>query len=264
MTDNHRTALITGASAGIGAEFAKVFAEHFYNLVLVARREDRLNELADEIRSKNGVEVTVIAQDLGQPGSSEQLLTRLEEKGIQIDALINNAGYGIKAGFSETSLSQHLEMQQLMLTGYLELSHKLLPGMKDRGFGRIINVSSVAGLTPSMKGSLYNAIKSWVIQMTVAMDFEVRDAGVHCTVICPGFTPTEFAEVMGIEEQTASVPNFLKQTPRAVAEEGYTAVMEGKVVKVNGLHNRILVGIINLMPIELQLWIARRQTMFED
>ncbi len=259
MSEN-RTALITGASAGIGAAFARVFAANGYDLVLVARREERLRALADEIASSSST-VTVLPIDLAVPDAMEKLTAELEDREIHIDALVNNAGYGIKELFCDVSWQRHKEMHQVMLNGYTELCYRLLPAMKAREFGRIINVSSVAGLLPASKGSLYAAIKSYVVNLTVALDLEVRDHGIHCTVLCPGATRTEFMDVMEVTEMADRLPNFIWQTAQEVAEEGYQAVTKGKVIKINGWLNRASTALISSLPLAVHVWMGRHLDM---
>ena len=261
---SNRTVLITGASSGIGAEFARVFANHQFNLVLVARREDRLNSLADEIRANHGVDVTVIKADLSDPLAAVKIVDDIALREIHLDALVNNAGYAIQGEFTGLSWEEHMAMQQVMITGYIQLCYLLIPGMKVKGYGRIINVSSVAALTPPIRGSLYGPIKSYVVDMTIALDYELRESGIHCTVLCPGFTRTEFQDTMGITESLTAIPDFMWQTAHEVAEEGYQAVMQGQVLKVNGVLNRILVALFGLMPKSLFLFLGRRMDIVPE
>ena len=264
MTDSDKTALITGASAGIGAAFARVFASHRFNLVLVARRDDKLNALADEIRAQHNVDVTVIKADLAGNDSPQTVVDDIKSRGIHLDVLVNNAGYAIKGSFAELSWREHMAMQQVMLTGYTQFCHLLIPAMKENQYGRIINVSSLAGFFPPMKGSLYGPIKSYVMDMTIALDYELRDSGIHCTVICPGWTRTEFQDSMGISDAISGLPDFIWQSAQEVARQGYQAVMQGKVLKINGILNRILVAIFGLMPKSLFLYLGRHINVIPD
>ena len=254
----NRTALITGASSGIGEDFAHVFASNGFDLVLVARREEKLNKLAEIARDRYKVQVTVIPCDLALADSIEGLVSSLKSQEIHIDVLVNNAGYAEQGKFTELSWQKHMAMQQVMLTGYLDLCYRLIPAMKDRSYGRIINVSSVGALTPPIKGSLYVPIKSYVIDMTVALDYELKESGINCTVICPGFTRTEFQDTMGIKDSLQDIPNLMWQSSRVVAEEGFDAVMRGQVYKVNGLINRMLAGFLRLLPRSLFYALGRR------
>lgn len=254
----NRTALITGASSGIGEDFTHVFANNGFDLVLVARRENKLNALAEIVRDRYKVKVTVITCDLSAADSIDSLASGLQSQEIQVDVLVNNAGYAEQGMFTELSWQKHMEMQQVMLTGYLDLCYRLIPAMKDRHYGRIINVASAGALFPPVKGSLYFPIKSYVIDMTVALDYELKESGINCTVICPGFTRTEFQDTMGIKDSLQYLPNFMWQSSRAVAEEGFDAVMRGQVYKVNGLTNQILASVLRLLPRSLFYALGRR------
>jgi short-subunit dehydrogenase len=260
-----RTALITGASAGIGESFAKEFARHGLDLVLVARRKEKLESLAEQIHLETGAIVHVCPVDLAEPDSVNQIMQYLQERKITVNALVNNAGYGLDGGFLDSSWEEHRAMHQVMLTSYLELCYQLLPGMVETAWGRIINVSSVAGLAPASRGSMYSAIKKYVIDLTLAIDFEFRDQGIQCCAVCPGFTYTEFHDVMGVREQaTTNFPKFMWQSADDVAKEGFEAVMDGKVLKVNGLFNRILVFALGLLPNAVLNKMARNQVPFAD
>ena len=259
-----QTALITGASAGIGAAFAREFASHGYDIVLVARRADKLEALAAEIKDQYQIAVTTMPMDLARGDACQAIVAELDEKGIQVDALVNNAGYALPDGFMECSWDEHQAMLQVMLNGYTELTHRLLPGMLERGFGRIINVSSLSALAPPSKGSLYSAIKRYVNDFSASIDFEFRERGINCTAVCPGFTYTEFHDVMGVRAATDKFPKYVWQSAREVAAEGYDAVMKGKVIKVTGTLNRIIAAWLGLLPRPLMLHFGRTSKGFED
>ncbi len=260
----NRTALITGASAGIGTAFAREFARHGYDIVLVARRQDKLEEIAGNLRRDFDVAVLVIAADLAAEDANPAIVAQLENNGVHVDALINNAGYALTGGFLEPTWDEHRAMLQVMLNGYTELTYLLLPGMLERGFGRIINVSSLSAMAPPSKGSLYSAIKRYVNDFSAAVDFEFRERGIHCTAVCPGFTYTEFHDVMGVREATNKFPKYVWQSAEAVAAEGYDAVMKGKVIKVTGRLNRFIAALLGLMPRALTLHFGRTSRTFED
>lgn len=260
----NRTALITGASAGIGAAFAHEFASHGYDIALVARRADKLEALAADIKAQFPVQVTTLAMDLASTHACRAIVAELEGKAVHVDVLVNNAGYALPDGFVECSWDEHQAMLQVMLNGYTELTHRLLPGMLAQGFGRIINVSSLSALAPPSKGSLYSAIKRYVNDFSAAIDFEFRERGVHCTALCPGFTYTEFHDVMGVREATNKFPKYVWQSARQVAAEGYDAVMKGKVIKVTGTLNRCIAALLGLLPRPLQLHFGRTSRGFED
>ena len=261
---NTRTALVTGASAGIGAAIAAEFAARGFNLVLVARRQDKLDELAQHVRQRHGVEVATLPLDLADPDAGTRLEAWLDERRIDVDALVNNAGYGLNGGFLDSTWQQHADMHQVMLTGYTELCHRLLPGMVRRGYGRIINVASASAVLPPVRGSMYSGIKRYVVDLAVALDYEFRDEGVQCCAVCPGFTYSEFHDVMGVREQAEGFPKIMWQSAEDVARESVDAVMAGRVFLVNGLFNRVLAGAINLLPRRLQYVMGRRSKIFED
>ncbi|MEM8767201.1 MAG: SDR family oxidoreductase [Pseudomonadota bacterium] len=252
-----RTALITGASAGIGAAFAAEFASHGHNLVLVARRADKLREIASQLESEYKTVVTILPLDLSDPEAGEQVSTFLEEADISVDMLVNNAGYALNGGLLDVSWNEHQAMQQVMLTSYFELCYRLLPGMVERGYGRIINVSSLAAMMPATPGNLYAAIKRYVNDMSLAIDYEFRDSGVQCCAICPGFTYTEFHDVMGVRDRVSKMPKYLWQSAAEVAQEGYEAVMAGKLIVINGRVNRVWAWLMALLPRSLQYRGAR-------
>ncbi len=256
-----RTALITGASAGIGAAFAHEFAGHGYDLILVARRADKLEALAGELNAKADVEVTIVPLDLARAEAGSELLAALRERQIEVDALVNNAGYALNGGFLDASWSEQQAMLQVMLTGYTELTHLFLPGMLERNFGRIINVSSLSAFAPPSRGSTYSAIKRYVNDLSAAVDFEFREQGIHCTAVCPGFTYTEFHDVMGVREQTNQYPSYVWQSAAEVAAEGYEAVMRGKVIHITGTLNRLIAAALGLLPRPLLLRLGRSSSL---
>ena len=162
-----RTALITGASAGIGKALADVFAQHGFDLVLTARREDRLQALADDLSARYGVRTHCIVADLARQGEAEKICEHMAAAGLAIDALVNNAGYGVPGNYRATTWRQQEDFIQVMVTAVCELTHRLLPGMVERRYGRIVNIASVAGLTPAPAGhTLYGASKAFMIKFT--------------------------------------------------------------------------------------------------
>src|SRR6185503_1281633 len=191
-----RTALVTGASAGIGAELARVFAAHGFDLVLTARREDRLVALSRELEQKNNVRARVMPADLARPEAPAELLAALAADGVIVDALINNAGYAIAGMYRETPWATQRDFIQVLVTAPCELAHRLLPGMTERRYGRILNVASVAGLMPgSASHTLYGGAKAMLIKFSQSLHSEQKNTGVHVTALCPGFTHSEFHDV---------------------------------------------------------------------
>lgn len=267
MTDTYeppKTALITGASAGIGLSFAHEFAEQGFDVVLVARREDKLNEIAAEIKARYGAMAYVIASDLSEADAPQAIFDTITEKGIEVDALINNAGYAIDEGFADSSWETHKRFIQVLNTSLVHLCHLFSEGMKARQYGRIINIASVAAFSPQYKGSLYGAAKSFVLDFSQAIDMELKEHNVFCTALCPGFTYSEFHEVMGTREAVNRLPKFLWMDSQTVAKEGYEAVMSGKPVYINGLVNQGMSQVMSALPLRVKQFLAEKQTLFMD
>ncbi|MEI6667708.1 MAG: SDR family oxidoreductase [Acidobacteriota bacterium] len=244
-----RTALITGASAGIGAAFAHVFAEHGFDLVLTARRGDRLTELAKTLATQHGRRVHIVAADLADPTAPARIEREITAAGITIDALINNAGYGLPGNFLDCTWDQHRDFLQVMVTAVADLTRRFLPGMIARRYGRIINVASLAGLVPVSAGhTMYGASKSMVIKFSQSLALETMASDVHVTALCPGFTYSEFHDVNGMRTQVSQLPAFMWMDAETVARQGYDAVMRGDMVCVNGRVNRCIAFITRVMP----------------
>jgi short-subunit dehydrogenase len=254
-----RTALITGASAGIGAAFAEVFASEAFDVVLVARREDRLNALASRLRDTYGIRADVIVADLGEPQAPDRIVEALAARGLQIDALVNNAGYGVPGAYLRSPWERHDAMMRVMVTSVAELTYRLLPAMLERGYGRIINVASLAGLVPAPGGhTLYAATKAFLIKFSEALGHEVRLKGVHVTALCPGFTYSEFHDVTGTRERMKQLPAWLWMDAATVARQGYEAVMSGEPMLVNGRVNRTIAALVKVAPHWLIRAVERR------
>jgi short-subunit dehydrogenase len=244
-----RTALITGASSGIGAAFCDEFAAHGYDLVVTARREDRLRDLAARLERQHGVRVHVVVDDLADPAAPERLVHELAARGLVIDALVNNAGYGMTGVYTGSEWRRHADFLQVMVVAVAELAHRLVPGMVERGHGRIINVASLAGLSPAPAGhTLYAASKAFVIKFSEALAHEVRRHGVHVTAVCPGFTLSEFHDVNGMRASVSKLPSFLWMDAATVAKQGYAAVEEGIPIYVNGRVNRVIAALVRYLP----------------
>lgn len=244
-----RLCLVTGASAGIGAAFARLYASRGFDLALTARRADRLEQLAQELRRGFGVEVLVLPADLSEPGGAEAVIAGLSRNGRTVDVLVNNAGYGLPGAYAQTGWSDQQAFLQVLLTSVCELTHRLLPGMIERGYGRILNVASLAGLVPGMPGhTLYGPTKSFLIKFSQALHVETLDAGVHVTALCPGFTWSEFHDANGTREETSRLPPWMWQDAQTVAEAGWRAVEANRAVCVAGLPNKIIAAICKLVP----------------
>jgi short-subunit dehydrogenase len=244
-----RTALVTGASAGIGQELAQVFAAHGFNLVLVARREARLHALAKEIRDAFGVEAHVVVADLADPATPRALFDEMTARQIRIDALVNNAGYTEPGYFRDTRWADQKALIQVMVTAVAELCHLFGPGMAARQYGRIINVASLAGHLPGAAGgTLYAASKSFVIKMSESLSLEYQGHNVHVTALCPGFTYSDFHDVAGNRAEVSRMPKILWMDGDVVAREGFEAVMAGKSVFINGRLNNFLAWLARILP----------------
>ena len=254
-----RTALITGASAGIGQEFAKVFAENGFDVILVARRADKLEEIASEIKAQFGQLAHVMAIDLADPAAPKKLYQQVKNKGLQVDALVNNAGYALNKGFLEADWQDHADFLQVLNTSVVQLCYLFGKDMRDHGYGRIINLASIAAFSPQMRGNLYGAAKSFVLDFSQALDLELREHNIYCTALCPGFTYSEFHDVMGVRSAVSRLPKFLWMDAHTVAREGYTAVMDGKPVYVNGLVNQGVSQLMSHLPLSIKQFIAKQQ-----
>ena len=256
-----RTALVTGASAGIGKVFAEFLAEKGFDIVLTARREERLNTLAQEISSLHSVRTEVIVTDLADPKAPQNICDALSEKNISIDVLVNNAGYSISASFSDASLQAQLDLIQVMATSVVQLCHLLLPNMKKNRYGRIINVSSIAAFLPPAPGKLYTGIKSFVMDFSIALSLELEGTGVFSTALCPGFTHSEFHDAMGVRAQVNKIPSFMWMETKTVVKQGYYAAMKGEKVYINGKINRFLSIVFRLLPNKFKYKATRNQSL---
>ncbi len=261
MSKVTRTALITGASAGIGAEFAKQLAAAGWNLALCARRMDRLQALAEALSTEHGIRAEVFVCDLNDENAPTGLLQALGEREIVVDMLVNNAGFGLPGNFVDSDWNTHRQFLQLMLVAPTELAHRLLPGMRQRNFGRIINVSSLAGLVPGTAGhTLYSAVKSYLIKFSQSIALENRDRDIRVSALCPGFTYTEFHDANGTRPIVSKMPKFMWMDAQTVVKRGITAVETGKIVYVPGLFNRCVHGLVKLLPGSLALQLVDRRS----
>ena len=264
MTDSPRWALVTGASAGIGAAFARGLAAQGCALALTARRSERLQALATELAQAHGTRCEILTADLADPAAPANLCAQLDARGIGIDLLINNAGYGIPGTFDASSWPRHADFIQVMMTAPTELAHRLLPGMHARGWGRIINVASLAGLVPGTAAhTLYGASKAYLIRFSQSLGQENASRGVHVCALCPGFTWSEFHDVSGARAQVARLPIWMWMDAARVVREGLAAVERGELVYVPGRVNRSIKTLFKLLPDRLALaLIARRAHHF--
>ena len=254
-----RLALITGGSSGIGEAFAEVFAAEGFDIVITARREDRLRAVQSRLQQRYGSRVELIVEDLERPDAPARLCAELEARGLTIDALVNNAGYGVPGAYLASSWEVHARFLQIMVTAVAELTYRLLPGMVERQYGRIINVASLAGLVPSPAGhTLYAASKAFLIKFSESLSHEVRGDGVLVTALCPGFTYSEFHDVTGTRAMMNRMPGWMWMSAPAVARRGYDAVMAGESVVVPGRLNAAIATLVRILPQRLVTGLGRR------
>jgi short-subunit dehydrogenase len=257
-----RLALVTGASAGIGAALARVYASHGYDIALSARREDRLHALSDELRLRFGVEGLVIPADLADPGSPEQILSAIAANGREVDALVNNAGYGLPGAYAATRWADQQALLQVLVTAPCELAHKLLPGMLERRFGRIVNVASLAALMPGAKGhTLYGPAKALIMRFSQSLHLEAQGTGVHVSALCPGLTYSEFHDVTGTRAQVSeNAPTWMWLGADEVAEAGYEAAEANRPICVPGAPNKAIAALSKIIPDEWAMALLASQS----
>ena len=251
MTSTHAAArgyaLVTGASAGIGAATARALAARGYPLVLTARRVDRLEALRAELAGT--VDCQVIAADLEDPAAPAALCAELARRGLHIEVLVNNAGYGVPGAYTTPSWDTHARFLQIMITAVCELSWRLLPAMQQAGRGGIINIASLAGHVPGSAGhTLYAAAKAFMIKFSQSLSLENASNGVKVCAVCPGFTYSEFHDVTGTRGQMAKMPKWMWMNAEDVVEEGLDAWQRGEAVYVTGRINRAIKTFTSLLP----------------
>jgi short-subunit dehydrogenase len=243
------TALVTGASAGLGTEFAKLFAADGHDVVLVARRKDRLDALAAELRASAGgkaPKIHVIAVDLGRADAVATLIAELARLGVEVDYLVNNAGFGSNGAFHALDAARELEMVQVNVTALVALTRALVPGMVARGKGRVLNIGSTAGFQPGPFMAVYYASKAFVNSFTEALWYELKGTGVTATVSCPGATATEFAAEAGNDKSRLFRMGAAR--PDQVARDAYRAMHAGRPMLVHGFKNKVGVHGLRFTP----------------
>ena len=252
-----QTALITGASGGIGLELARLFAAGGYDLVLVARSTAKLEELAGELR-KHGGAVRVLAKDLARPESPEEVFRELEAAGVAVDVLVNNAGFATYGPFVEIDLGRELEELQLNVVTLTHLTKKLLPGMLARRRGGVLNLASTAGFQPGPLMAVYYATKAYVISCSEALAEEMSGTGVIVSVLCPGPTATGFQRRAGMEASKLFSGVLQVADAAAVARAGYEGFRAGKRIVIPGLINKVGVQSIRVSPRALATKLVKR------
>ncbi|MBX5483950.1 MAG: SDR family oxidoreductase [Myxococcaceae bacterium] len=258
-TSAAKRALITGASAGIGRELARIFAADGWSLVLVARRAELLAELAAELKAKHGTDATVIAADLGTRAGVDTVIRTVQERGLDLDALVNNAGYGLAGPFAELDAEKQLGMIDLNVTALTALTRAFLPGMIARRHGAVLNVASTAGMQPGPLMAVYYATKAYVVSFSEALTEEVRGTGVTVTALCPGYTETEFAARAAEHHRPRLFSGPMgKGDAREVALVGYRAMKKGTRLVIPGGMNKLAAWSVPFTPRGVLLKIVRR------
>ncbi|KFN44742.1 SDR family NAD(P)-dependent oxidoreductase [Arenimonas oryziterrae] len=264
LANNPGYVLITGASSGIGAEIAREYSRRGRSLILTARRTDRLEALAREL----GVNApcVVITSDLSQADAPRRLFAETQARGLHVDTLVNNAGYGVPGRYLSSDWRVHADFLQVMITAVGELTHLYLPAMEQAGRGRILNIASLAGLVPASAGhTMYGATKAWLIRFSECLALETAPRGVLVTALCPGFTYSEFHDVNGMREKISKMPKFLWLTSEQVARIGVDAVEAGKTRVITGAPNKLVAFLCKYLPDALaRALVASKTKDFRD
>lgn len=243
--------LITGASSGIGECFAKYFAKDGYHLVLVARSQDKLKNLAQQLEAKHGIRTLFIPADLTEPSAPKKIYEQIEQHGVRLYGLINNAGCGAGGKFVDVKTEHYLQMIDLNIRSLVELTHLFLPGMVERKKGLILNVSSTASYQPLPYSSVYAASKAFVSSFSEALWLETRNTGVRVLNLCPGLTKTDFGVAAGIRDFRCDP---LAEHPERVVETAFRALKKNVPTVISGWHNQLLVFLERLVPHRFVLW----------
>lgn len=257
-------ALVTGASSGIGAAIAREYARRGVPLVLTARREDRLDALASELRGQ--VECVVVAADLADPAAPKYLFDTLAERDIKIGTLVNNAGYGVPGNYLSAPWETHATFMQVMVTAASELTWRFLPQIRESGRGRILNVASFAGLLPGSIGqTLYAGAKSFLIRFTESLALENARYGVNACALCPGFTYSEFHDVTGTRALVSKLPKWMWLQTEEVARQGVEGVEAGRVMVIPGVGYKLMRAIYKHLPdATVRRMMAKRSSSIRD
>jgi short-subunit dehydrogenase len=254
-----KTALVTGASSGIGETFAQELASRQTNLVLVARSKDKLDQLATQLQQQHNIQAEVIAQDLTEPNATQTVFDTINQKGLTIDLLVNNAGFGDYGAFIERPLEKQVNMIQLNNIALVELTYLFLPGMKQRGAGGIINVASIAAFQPLPYLSIYAATKAFVLSFTEAIWAENKGSGVNITALCPGPTESQFFERAEFPDSFAGGGS--RYTPaEEVVKDALKALEKNQSNQVTGgVSNQLIVNLPRLFPRETIVSLVEKQ-----
>ncbi len=252
-----KTVLITGASGGIGYEFAQIFAQNKFNLVLVARSEDKLIELQKSLISQYAVSVDVFAKDISIISNIDLLFNELQKKQIVIDILINNAGFGDYGFFSQTNWKKEEMMINLNISALTYLTKLFLPKMIENKYGKILNLASVAAFLPGPLMAIYYATKAYVLSFSSAIANELKGSGVTVTALCPGPTQSGFSDAAALGESKLFKNKSLPSS-KIVAEYGYKALMKGKITVIHGVSNKMMVFMMRFLPKKLLISTVRK------
>jgi short-subunit dehydrogenase len=258
----NKQVLITGASSGIGKAFAHEFAKRSYNLILVARRTDRLNALAQELHKAYQIDSTILSIDLSQADATQKIAQAIEEKNLIVDILVNNAGLGDHSLFAEQNLDTIDQMIQVNIKALVDLTRYFLPGMIQRNHGYILNVASTSGLQAIPTMAVYAASKAFVIQFTRAIAAEYSHTKLHFTALCPGPVLTEFSQRANMREANLSnAPALDVLQPDEVAKIGIEALFKNKRVCITGWRNRLILTLSRFLPTALSVNITKKFMM---
>ncbi|BBJ29026.1 SDR family NAD(P)-dependent oxidoreductase [Athalassotoga saccharophila] len=238
--------LITGSSSGIGLEFAKLFAKDGHDLVLVARQEDKLKAIAKDLEGQFGVSVMTIAKDLSIPSASDEIFDELKKSSVEVEILVNNAGFGSYGAFVKTDLKTSLEMIEVNVSALTHLTRLFLPSMIERGHGKILNVASLAAFPPGPYMNVYYSTKAYVLSFSVALNEELKGLGVQVTVLCPGPTDTNFQKRIGLT--SAETFSIKSMSAEKVAKIGYKGLKDGKLIVIPGFINKLTAFALRFVP----------------
>jgi hypothetical protein len=252
----NQTALITGASSGMGYEFSRLLAQRGFNLVLVARSADRLAEIASELAAAHPIKAEAIAQDLSRPEAAAQLFAEVNRRRLPVDVLVNNAGFGGLGPYADSDWENQREMIQLNVVSLAELTRLVLPEMIRRKSGKILNVGSTGSFAPVPNMAVYGATKAFVLSFSEAISAELQGTGVSVTALCPGVTKTNFFKRAKSENMLLRRLNQMEAGE--VARIGYRAMMQGKPRVVSGWFNKIMIASMRLAPRAAVLWVTKR------
>jgi uncharacterized protein len=255
-----KTALITGASSGIGLELAKEFAINGVNLLLVARSTAKLESLAQELKKNYKIQVDFISKDLSKIDSSQEIFDWCKQNNTEVHFLINNAGFGDFGNFSESNWEKQLRMINLNITTLTHLTHLFLPNMIKNNYGKVLNVSSIAAFQPGPNMSVYFATKAFVLHFSEAISNELSNTNVTVTALCPGPTESGFQDAAQMQDSKL-VKGKKFPSSKEVAQYGYKSMMDGKTVAIHGILNNIMVNTVRFTP---RSWVLKLVRFIQD